>query len=227
MIINTFMYLKTNYFFMNKILFLLITIITLNLNANNFIYFNDSTDQYSGLNVSLNDTMQSYIINIENNSDNDTFYLFNSYLKDGLENAKYLKRFDKKNKQCKISFLPLITYLTTDRTDNLILGENRIINRAQVLFSFQKVLPKTNYVIQLNKQIFNNLYYNDFNVYQLTIFNGINFKHQKKIINKNKIIELAIYRKINFCKDEAVLINDLCFYKNVFKFKLIKLKVSD
>lgn len=104
---------------MNKILFLLITIITLNLNANNFIYFNDSTDQYSGLNVSLNDTMQSYIINIENNSDNDTFYLFNSYLKDGLENAKYLKRFDKKNKQCKISFLPLITYLTTDRTDNI------------------------------------------------------------------------------------------------------------
>ena len=207
-------------------IFILITLNTINLKANCIKSTYDTNTKLLTILSELKVIGQFYEIKIINNSDFDTFYFFNSYLKDSLENCKYFKRYDKTSNLYKISYLPFIYFLGIKRNDLIIFDEKKVIKKNQVLYSFIKILPRSSYTLYLRDFFLkSNLFYDDFNIYSQSKFKRIKFKSQKKIKNNNKILEFALYKNINFINDDSYYFDEFNFEKKSLDFKILKIKI--
>ena len=81
---------------------------------------------------------------IENDSINITFenlsskplFLLKTYFKNRYLDSKYLFRYDDENNVFKYSFLPLIRYLNTDKSDKLIITDEAVLLNFQSVYEF-------------------------------------------------------------------------------------------
>jgi hypothetical protein len=150
------------------------------------------------------------------NTTNKEVNLFSTYLDEELINSNYLKRIDKKSKTIKLSFLPLITYLSPIKSDLIILGENAIVNEFQLKYNFIKIPPFSILKIKIISHESNpNYYFKDFNILNFNMFSSINWKKIKtksSYDNFIKTIEFAIY------EDVSSLITEEKFFENLQEY---------
>lgn len=156
----------------------------------------------------------------------DTLYLFDSYLNKEFALSKYLHRIDKKNEQLKISFLPIVPFLGVRRPDVIILGENRLIKKSQILYHFITIPPNQTLHLKIDASILKvNDFVKDIDLQKINRYESIKFKNIKNNPgNLTTTFEFALYEKVN------LLINDESFYLDEFNFsqqstKYIKLEI--
>lgn len=145
----------------------------------------------------------------------DTVYLFDSYLLDDLIYSKYLHRIDKPNRVHKISFIPIIPYLSVEKSDVIVLGKERIVKRNQVLYGFKTIPPKTYLRIKINYKIFNNdENIVDFDAKKMSKFDNVIFENERTIdtIRYSKCVEFAIYKNV------SLLTSKKSYYLDEFNF---------
>lgn len=122
-----------------------------------------------------------------NNNRLDTLYLFNSYLEMNPEydcfgtepfwESEYLHRFDKESNQYKLSFLPIIPYLSVRFNDVAIHGKSRIVHKWQLLYGFKTLFPNDSILIRIPKlAIEQKLYVEDVPIKDFGKNNEIRFK---------------------------------------------------
>jgi len=145
------------------------------------------------------------------NASQDTLYLFDSYICKDFYTSKYLHRYNKRKKQAKLSFLPLLPFLSVHYTDKVIIGERRLINKWQVLYHFMPVPPQKIIKISLPLDVFKTYdYVKDINISKLSTFQDtVKFRNLKVKDITDITIEFAFYSQID-------LLNCNNFYKNEF-----------
>jgi len=146
------------------------------------------------------------------NVSQDTLYLFDSYICKDFYKSKWLHRYSRNRNLLKLSFLPLVPFLSVHYTDKLIIGERRLINKWQVLYHFTPIPPRGEIRVNLPLEVFKTYdYVIDIDMKQLSIFqDDIKFKRQRIKKLTDIAIEFAFYDQIN-------LLNSESFYKNEFK----------
>jgi hypothetical protein len=195
-----------------------------------------SPQSHAQTKMSINQCDSMYIRFIEEKNDNfefeivnktkDSLYLFDSYLFDRdkriitsdkankeIQQSIYLHRYDKKTKQCKLSFLPLLPYLSTHYTD-FILGRNKVAYKGQVLYHFMAIPPNSSNTILISKSAF---YSEDYvkEVYPQKIpkfEHNIKFRKSKHKKCDAVIVEFALYKNID------LLISKDIYYFDEFNF---------
>ena len=168
------------------------------------------------------------------NTTDQTVYLFSSYFSEPYYSSKYVHRVNVEDQIYKISFLPLLPYLSTRQTDKLILGSDRMVNKGQILYDFIKLTPQTYYEISLS---YDNLFKNfrgknslvrDFDSNDK--FSDIKFKYLS--VNQLKgrfrvIFEFGIYKSVDLlCKQEAYYMQEHKFNTQAKSFKVLKVPVE-
>ena len=163
------------------------------------------------------------------NNTQDTLYLFDSYLDNDLYQSKYLHRFDKKEKQCKLSFLPLLPFLSVHYTDRLILGNNKVANKGQVLYHFRAIPPKSRNKVVISKSAF----YTENYVYEvypqkISKFEGtIKFRKSKNNRCDNVVVEFALYRNIDLLTSEkAYYFDEYNFNEQALSYYVLSVSVD-
>lgn len=146
------------------------------------------------------------------NVSQDTLYLFDSYICNDFYKSKWLHRYSRNRNLLKLSFLPLVPFLSVHYTDKLIIGERRLINKWQVLYHFTPIPPRGKIRVNLPLEVFKTYdYVIDIDMKQLSIFqDDIKFKRRRIKKLTDIAIEFAFYDQIN-------LLNSESFYKNEFK----------
>jgi len=180
-------------------------------------------------------TQDIFEFEIINNS-TDSLFLFDSYFNEEttaiinkIPNAKYLHRFDTKSKQCKLSFLPLLPFLSVDKTDVIVFGENSVVRKGQILFHFKIISPQSKTVIKLPKESF---YQTNFikEIYpkKLSKFdNKINVKDIYNTKCKYIIVEFAVYKNIDiFRNKDAYYYDEFNFNTQALSYKIISIPVK-
>jgi hypothetical protein len=188
------------------------TEIKLNLKENNVVM----TSKYSNGIID---------VKIANNTI-DTIFVFKSYFNSDISASPYLYRYDKKNNELNISYAPLLPYLFTKYSDNVVL-QDRIIKDYQVVYDFYKILPMYEYSFSINslelKRSMSLI--KDFDVMKLNKFKKIaNFK-KVKMGSKNPPIYLniAYYKDVKtLCNSSSYFLEELKFNENAKAFKLLK-----
>lgn len=178
-----------------------------------FVQLNGQENLYNRFSAQfIGEKDSDFVFEIINGS-RDTLYLFDSYLKENLYQSKYLHRFDIKEKQCKLSLLPLLPFLSVRYSDRLILGENRIVNKWQVLYHFTAIAPNGKSIIKMNKSAF---YSEDYveEVYPQKISKFDTIKFHKSRYGKcgTVVVEFALYKNVN------LLISKDAYYFDEFNF---------
>jgi len=148
------------------------------------------------------------------NNTQDTLYLFDSYLDHDLYKSKYLHRFDKKEKLCKLSFLPLLPFLSVHYTDHIILGDNKVANKGQILYHFRVIPPKSrNKAIIPRSAFYTENYVNEVHPKKISKFEQtIKFRKSKHNRCSNIVVEFALYKNID------LLINEQAYYLDEYNF---------
>lgn len=203
-----------------------------------FLYADDSH------NIKSNDYIESTFLIDQNNSNiviqitnnfPDTLYLFDSYfasdffLSDKLWKSEYLYRYNKHNKTDVISFVPLIPYLgPCYRGDRWYFGNIRIVKNGKILWHFQAIAPTCTIEISLPIEILYHIhkYYDIKETHNNKFEKGLKF-HERKVLSQsqNKIIEFAIYKKVELLLDrEAYYYNEFKYNEQAINF--IKLTIS-
>jgi hypothetical protein len=142
----------------------------------------------------------------------DTLHLFDSYLferdsriigtyKDGrdMQRSRYLRRYDKKTGQCKLSFLPLLPYLTLRESNRVIFGRNKVARSFQVKYHFSPIPPQGRIQITVCKDaVFQETFVEEINLKEYTVLHnrGIRFSEDLSPKCENILIEFAVYRHI-------------------------------
>lgn len=146
------------------------------------------------------------------NVSQDTLYLFDSYICKDFYKSKWLHRYNRNRNLLKLSFLPLVPFLSVHYTDKLIIGERRLINKWQVLYHFTPIPPRGEIRVNLPLEVFKTYdYVIDIDTKQLSIFqDDIKFKRRRIKKLTDIAIEFAFYDQIN-------LLNYESFYKDEFK----------
>lgn len=170
------------------------------------------------------------------NPTKDTLYLFSSYFTQELQSSKYLHEVNRKNKTYYISFVPIVSNLATKRTDKIILGEESIAHKGQVLYDFIKLDPNTYYALEIN---YNTLFKNGkanrnavkyYNNQSLSKFKEASFKTltTSKLAGKyNLIFQFGVYTDVRvLCSESNYYLNEYEFDKQAKSFKTINLPVQ-
>jgi len=175
-------------------------------------------------------------INIVNPS-KDTLYLFKSYFAQELYPSKYIHQIDRKNKVYYISFAPIVSSLTTNKTDKVILGENSVGHKGQVLYDFIKLNPGTFYQLEIDRtRLFkNHLISNNavryFDHFKLSKFKNANFKALTTSNLKGRydvVVQFGIYDDVRLlCDKSKYYMNEIEFDRKSKVFKMINLNVRD
>ncbi|MBL0079672.1 MAG: hypothetical protein IPP53_11365 [Bacteroidetes bacterium] len=135
----------------NIISFILLTIIynssLSGKNLNNWIQSN----YFDSINTQITIDSFGYNFIIENVTQ-DTLYIFSSYIDDKIIKTDDLKRISKRNDTLIISFLPLIPFVFTSKSDNLILNPS-VFDKHQIVYEFKMVLPNSKIKLVLPKEI--------------------------------------------------------------------------
>lgn len=178
----------------------------------------------------INDTLVISFIN----TGNDTLQLFSTYFEKPYIFSKVLHKVDAKNKKYKVSFLPLLPYLSGYLTDKLILTDvNKITMVGQNLYSFREILPKNQIYIKLPlSQLFGNVNAKN-NVVKDYNNETINGKKLKKItLSKQKgkfemLFEFAFYKEVNLIvKRDLYIKSGIKAYEQAKNYEIVKLPVS-
>lgn len=187
----------------------LITITVIGIVFQAPLYANGKIQSYTKME---NDTLRITLFN----SGEDTLYLFNSYIelspkhdcgKEPLWESEYLHRYDKKGKIYKLSFLPIIPYLSVRFNDLITLGKQRILKKWAILYSFKPIAPEKSVVISIpRKALVYDAYTKDINLKDYGKNDNICFKEATVKAPFSITIELAIYKNID------LLINQDAYY---------------
>ena len=178
----------------------------------------------------INDTLIISFIN----TGNDTLQLFSTYFEKPYIFSKVLHKVDAKNKEYKVSFLPLLPYLSGYLTDKLILTDvNKITMVGQNLYSFMEILPKNKIYIKLPlSQLFGNVNEKN-NVVKDFDNETINGKNLKDItLSKQKgefelLFEFAFYTEVNLLVERDLYIESgVKTYEQTKKYEILKLPVT-
>ncbi|MBA4320538.1 MAG: hypothetical protein C0412_19235 [Flavobacterium sp.] len=141
------------------------------------------------------------------NNTKDTLYLFSGYFDDYCPSSKYLHRINLDDKIYKISFVPLIPYVSFSLADRIILGDKRVISIGQVTYEFISLPPSED--VQLNiksETIFSNdekenNVIKDFELIDLNYrkLKRIKYYTSKELKGEYKLFfEFAIYQDVSF-----------------------------
>jgi hypothetical protein len=159
------------------------------------------------------------------NNTTETIFLFSSYFEKDISTSKYIYRYDDKKNEAKISFLPLIPYMYTKYSDNIIM-EDRILKEYQTVYDFYKILPQNKYIfyVDIVDLKSKNNYIKDIDVDSLNKFEKI-----KRIRLPNKVeyyTELAYYKDVSLlCNRDAYFLKELDFNKQAKEYKRIKVPI--
>lgn len=202
----------------------------------------DSTFQKDSLYVEFVGVINDeFVFEIVNNT-KDSLYLFDSYLFDNekriistydgrvIQSSKYLHRYDKKTRQCKLSFLPLLPYLTAKYSDRpLVVGENKVAYHGQVLYNFSLISPQSRLQIAICKEA----------IYQETYVKEIYPKKHSKFENRikfskdlypkceNIVAEFAVYKNVNLLTShESFLYDEYNFNKQGLSYMILSIIVN-
>jgi len=177
------------------------------------------------------------------NNTQDTLYLFDSYLQTTnsylqesefapyLYHSKYLHRFDKKEKKCKLSLLPLLPYLGFKIHSPVTLGIDKVARKFQVLYHFRAIPPNSRNKIVISKSAF---YTEDYvyEVYpqQISKFERtIRFRKSK---NKHKhcssiVVEFALYKSIDLLTSEkAYYFDEYNFNEQALSYTILSVSID-
>jgi len=175
------------------------------------------------------------IIKIINPTDH-TIYLFKSYFREELQSSRYIHEVDEKSKTYYISFVPIVSYLATRLSDNIIIGENSIVHKGQVLYDFIKLEPNTYYDLMIN---YNTLFrrskstqnaVKSYDNKSLNKYSGVNFKFltTSKLNGKYHLVfEFALYDNVDvLCKELDYYLNEFEFDKNAKSYSVLAVPIK-
>ena len=170
------------------------------------------------------------------NTTNKTVYLLSSYFPELYHPSEYLHRVNEKDQIYKVSFLPLLPYLSTVSTDKLILGSNRVISKGQVLYDFIKLTPQTYHELSISYDVLfknigdKNSLICDYDPNENSKFGKIKFKYSNadKLKGKYKLhFEFAIYDQVDLlCEKSAYYLKEFEFDERAKAFKRLSLPVE-
>ena len=168
-----------------------------------------------------------------NNKGLDTLYLFNSYLEmnpeydrygtEPLWESEYLHRFDKGLNEYKLSFLPIIPYLSVRYSDVAIHGKSRIVHRWQLLYGFKTIFPNDSIQISIPKSAFvQELYVKDVPIKQFGKNDKISFEKIQVRQPKTISLEFALYRSIDLLRStDAYYFNEADFDEQAKSYEVM------
>ena len=182
--------------------------------------------------AAINNDTGYYYIKVFNTT-SDTIFLFSSYLQQQFFNSKYLHRGNPKNKEYKISFLPIIPYLFTKYSD-VIATSNIIVRSQQVVYDFIKMQPDSYFEVsvpikdafKIDKGI------SDFNPKSM---NKFDYKTKFKTIDLKKyhdknyklFFELAWYKNVSIlCRQLDYYLNENEFNTQAKNFTILRVPVK-
>lgn len=204
------------------VLFILLTLITVSLFSQKFFEINKIKDtsvyEADSIMCYFNEIDTEHVeIKIINNSPN-TYYIFSTYLNFNYISNTYLHRIDTSNKRYKLSFLPLIPYLTCTECEaaNYIDGENdeNILSQTRNKIKFEELKAHHVFVFNLDIQdILSQYVVEDFNVRKIENYSKNSLIQSKQFFDDfeyyHVLIEFALYKSIKEVKE----------YKNVEFFQ--------
>ncbi len=171
------------------------------------------------------------LVRIINSSDRSRF-LFSAYFDSKYHSSKYLHRIDKGLGKYKLSFLPLIPYLSTKPTDKQIIGYERIVNKGQILYVFVEFVPNSYYELEIDYNSFDLEGYLvcDFKPKESSKFKPIKFKYLKSNKLKNELhleFEFAVYQDVGLlCKESAYYLEEYEFNSQAKAFEIVSVPVK-
>ncbi|OOQ58394.1 hypothetical protein [Mucilaginibacter pedocola] len=175
------------------------------------------------------------ILNVINNRE-DTFYLFDSYLKKDYYSSRHLHRIDTKKGIYKISFLPIIPFLTTELSD--VIKNDPLFKKGQITYHFTQLLPNSIFEIKIpikellrNSELLNNVI-KDYDVRQLNKYSKSNYEEVFSNNLRNTLykfqIELAVYRSVELlCKKGAYYYQEEEFDRQSKDFELLSVDIDN
>ena len=193
-----------------------------------------SKDETLILNVS-NDTDGNVVFEFINQA-NDSLYLFDSYLdgtysiiNEDLYGSKYLHRYDMKLKECKLSFLPILPFLSVNYTDVVVAGENKLIRKGQILYHFKPIPPQSCIQIAVPRKVFYSKEYvkeitlKDYSKFDSTIkFKDVIPKRCQRIK-----VEFAIYKDVSLLTSyDAFYFDELNFNKQALSYEVFSVSMD-
>jgi hypothetical protein len=193
-----------------------------------FIQLNAQTNQCDSFLVQfIGEKDNDYEFELINNS-KDTLYLFDSYLNENLYQSKYLHRYDKKTKQCKLSFLPLLPFLSVRHNDLIVLEGNKVAHIGQVLYHFRLIPPHSKNAIVISKSAF---YSEDYvkEVYpqKISKFDTIKFRKSKHKKCDTVIVEFALYKNIDLLNSkDAYYFDEFNFNEQALSYIVLSVSVN-
>lgn len=162
------------------------------------------------------------------NTTKDTVFLFNSYFSDDISTSKFLYRINKKESKRKISFLPLVPYLFTKYSDNIII-KDRVVKNYQVVYNFEKIPPNYKYEFYVKIKNYKdlNMLIKDFDLVSLNKFQPIKkIKTLKVAPSQDFEVELAYYKNVNLlCNKNDYFLKELEFNTQAKSFETIRVKL--
>lgn len=169
-------------------------------------------------------------VHIQNHSGH-TVYLFSSYFDDSLVFSKYLRRYNEDRDVRKISFLPLVPYLTFTSgvlSDLIVPSYKKIVKLNQLRFCFITLHDNSEYVLKLPKALFDEiLYVSDVNIEDVHIWNK-ELSWEDKMCSGNiaLFLEFAIYNDISNLTDEDTYCDGYRFDLAARSFNILSLNIS-
>lgn len=173
--------------------------------------------------ISLED---EYVVKIFNTTSNDVF-LFSSYLDECYVRSEYLHLYSRKKNTCIVSFLPLPYFLSYTRSDRLILWENAVVNKHQILYDFWKI-PKGSYIqIKLPLNCFDSEYVKWYDAKEMDLIYPPVFKKMRKRPDcANKEIQFAIYPESDFRNRYTFYADSYLFFKEIMDYSILSIEVN-
>lgn len=168
------------------------------------------------------------------NPTQDTLQLFSTYFAKTYLLADMLHKVDTKNNIYKVSFLPILPYLTGYLDDRLVLtDENKISMVGQNLYSFIKILPNSRIDVELPCEVLFSKKDNKNNVVRDFNNEFINVKDVKKItLGKQKglhrlVFEFAIYKDVSLLLNrEKYISGELKTYEQTKDYTIINVPIA-
>lgn len=173
------------------------------------------------------DTIDSSYVFILKNNTKDTVYLFDSYLEEQYYHQKYIHRYNSEYKQCKLSFLPILSLLNggNARFSPVILGGHKIARWGYVAYSFKPLTPGDKMDILIPYTAFCVKDY-VIDYWDITTYNTAYFDDVKNFSCKNIVVEFAIYREIGIIKiKNADGSHPFEFSKQAKKFEVLSIPI--
>lgn len=125
--------------------------------------------------IESSSSVDTLLVSLKNNT-NDTLFLFDSYLNEKRHymESRYLHRFNFSNKEFKLSFWPLVTYLSPDVESYgyfrfpWFIKPDDVIRYGKIGYHFNKMAPNESLFIRIPRKVFeSNEFIQDFDVKEL------------------------------------------------------------